>query len=67
MFRFAALEHPEHAQVIARVLAIPPKRFDRVIVSFLTKDEVQALLAPPTATPGSLLAAFAVTAHVRAG
>lgn len=47
MFRFAALEHPEHAEVIARVLAIPQKRFDRVIVSFLTKDEVQALLAVP--------------------
>jgi integrase/recombinase XerD len=47
MFRFAALEHPEHAEVIARVLAIPRKRFERVIVSFLTKDEVQALLAAP--------------------
>ena len=47
MFRFAALEHPEHAEVIARVLAIPQKRFDRTIVSFLTKDEVQALLAVP--------------------
>ncbi len=47
MFRFAALEHPEHAEVIARVLAIPQKRFERAIVSFLTKDEVQALLAAP--------------------
>ncbi len=47
MFRFAALEHPEHAEVIARVLAIPQKRFERDIVSFLTKDEVQALLAVP--------------------
>ncbi|WP_343577518.1 tyrosine-type recombinase/integrase [Mycobacterium sp.] len=47
MFRFAALEHPEHAEVIARVLAIPQKRFERAIVAFLTKDEVQALLAAP--------------------
>jgi site-specific recombinase XerD len=47
MFRFAALEHPEHAEVIARVLAIPQKRFDRAIVSFLSKDEVKALLAVP--------------------
>jgi site-specific recombinase XerC len=29
LFSYAALRHPEHAAVIARVLAIPPKRFDR--------------------------------------
>jgi site-specific recombinase XerD len=29
MFRYAALEHPEHAELITRVLAIPPKRSDR--------------------------------------
>src|SRR3954447_25758058 len=28
-FTFAALRHPEHAETIARVLAIPPKRYDR--------------------------------------
>ncbi len=28
LFRYAALRHPEHAAVIQRVLAIPPKRFD---------------------------------------
>ena len=32
-FRFAALRHPEHAAVIARVLAIPTKRCERAIVS----------------------------------
>jgi site-specific recombinase XerD len=47
LFRFAALRHPEHADVIARVLAIPAKRFDRALISFLTKDEVNALLAAP--------------------
>ena len=47
LFRFAALRHPEHAGLIGRVLAIPPKRFDRQIVSFLTDDEVRALLAAP--------------------
>ncbi|SDB80401.1 Site-specific recombinase XerD [Raineyella antarctica] len=45
LFRFAALAHPEHADTIARVLAIPPKRFDRALVSYLTEDEVDALLA----------------------
>ena len=47
LFRFAALRHPEHADVIARVLAIPAKRFDRALISFLTKDEVNSLLAAP--------------------
>jgi integrase/recombinase XerD len=47
LFRFAALRHPEHAAVIARVLAVPTKRFDRAIVSYLTAEEVDALLAAP--------------------
>ena len=47
MFRFAALAHPEHAELIARVLAIQPKRADRTIVTFLTDTEVDALLAAP--------------------
>ncbi|MGH8991390.1 MAG: site-specific integrase, partial [Acidimicrobiia bacterium] len=32
LFKFAALRHPEHAALIGRVLAIPPKRYDRQIV-----------------------------------
>jgi site-specific recombinase XerD len=47
LFRYAALRHPEHAQVIQRVLAIPHKRFDRALVSFLTREETAALLAAP--------------------
>lgn len=47
IYRFAALEHPEHAELIQRVLAIPTKRFDRTDVSFLDDDEVDALLAAP--------------------
>jgi integrase/recombinase XerD len=47
LFRFAALRHPEHAQVIERVLAIPAKRFDRALVTYLTHDEIDALLAAP--------------------
>jgi integrase/recombinase XerD len=47
LFRFAALRHPEHAATIARVLAIPPKRFERRLVTFLTEVEVDALLAAP--------------------
>lgn len=44
LFRFAALAHPEHAESIARVLAIPPKRFDRALITYLTEPEVDALL-----------------------
>lgn len=47
LFRFAALRHPEHAATIARVLAIPQKRFERALVTFLTEEEVDALLAAP--------------------
>jgi site-specific recombinase XerD len=45
LFSYAALHHPEHAASIQRVLAIPPKRFERNLVTFLTDDEVDALLA----------------------
>jgi len=45
LFRFAALTHPEHAQTIARVLAIPPKRFDQALVTYLDEPEMDALLA----------------------
>src|SRR5215217_3786518 len=47
LFSFAALRHPEHALLIQRVLAIPPKRFTKRIVSFLTATEIAALLAAP--------------------
>ena len=47
LFRYAALRHPEHAEVIARVLAIPPKRYDKALVTWLTEPETAALLAAP--------------------
>ena len=47
LFRFAALRHPEHAELISRVLAIPVKRAERAIVAFLTAEEADALLAAP--------------------
>jgi site-specific recombinase XerD len=50
LFRFAAMAHPEHAALIARVLAIPPKRQDKTVVTFLTEPEVDALLAAPDRT-----------------
>jgi site-specific recombinase XerD len=50
LFRFASLRHPEHAALIERVLSIPSKRFERGLVSFLTDEEVEALLGVPDAT-----------------
>ena len=47
LFSFAALRHPEHALLIQRVLAIPPKRFDKRLVAFLTAAEITALIAAP--------------------
>jgi site-specific recombinase XerD len=47
LFKYAALRHPEHAAVIARVLAIPPKRFERQTVTYLTRPETTALLNAP--------------------
>jgi site-specific recombinase XerD len=47
LFRYAALRHPDHAALIARVLVIPSKRFDRRLVTFLTEPEISALLAAP--------------------
>jgi integrase/recombinase XerD len=44
LFRFAALAHPEHAETISRVLAIPPKRFERALITYLAEPEVDALL-----------------------
>ena len=46
-FRYAAFEAPAHAAQIQRVLAIPSKRFTRTPVHFLTRPEVEALLAAP--------------------
>lgn len=47
LFAFLAVRLPEHAGLIQRVLAMPPKRYDQAGVCFLTADETSALLAAP--------------------
>jgi integrase/recombinase XerD len=47
LYRYAALRHPEHAAVIERVLAIPPKRFQSNLVTFLNEQELDALVCTP--------------------
>ena len=50
VFRFLAPREPAHAALIQRVVAIPQKRCDRRIVNFLTRPEVDAILASPDHT-----------------
>jgi site-specific recombinase XerD len=47
LFSYASLAHPEHAELIRRVLAIPPKRFDRPEITFLTQAQLASMLAAP--------------------
>src|SRR5207249_10047157 len=44
LFGYLALHHPEHASSIQRVLAIPAKRTERNLLTYLTEPEVDALL-----------------------
>ena len=46
-FQYAAYEEPSHAAQIQRVLAIPGKRHTRTLVHFLSRPEIDALLAAP--------------------
>ncbi len=46
-FRYIALEVPQFSGLIQRVLAIPNKRQARPLVGFLTRPEIDALLAVP--------------------
>lgn len=50
LFRYAATKAPEHAAVISQVLAIPPRRRERAIVSYLTDEEADTLIAAPDRT-----------------
>jgi integrase/recombinase XerD len=49
-FRFVSFEEPAHSALIQRVLAIPSKRHDKRQVEFLTRDEIEAILAAPDRT-----------------
>jgi len=47
LFNYAAFRHPDHAETIQRVLAIPAKKTERQLVSFLTDTETVALIQAP--------------------
>ena len=70
LFRYAALRCPEHAELIQRVLAIPSKRCEKPLVTFLTRTEAEALInAPDPGTPlgrrDQLLLALAIHTGLR--
>jgi len=46
-FRFVALREPESIAIATRVLAIPRKREDTKLIGYLTREEMDALLAAP--------------------
>jgi len=46
-FRYVALTEPAHALHCQRVLAMPSKRFERKLIEFLNRAEIEALLAAP--------------------
>lgn len=46
-FRYAAFEEPAHSGLIQCVLAMPSKRYEKKLVGFLTRQEIDSLLAVP--------------------
>lgn len=46
-FRLVALRDPASVALVSRILAIPVKRAEKKLVGYLTRDEVDALLAVP--------------------
>ena len=69
-FKYVALEEPCHSALAQRILAIPNKRFKRRLVEFLTRSEIDALLAAPdqstwTGRRDKVLLLFAVQTGLR--
>jgi integrase/recombinase XerD len=52
-FRLVALRDPDSVGIATRVLAIPVKRGDKKLVGYLTRDEMEAILAAPDRTQWS--------------
>ena len=49
-FKYVAMREPAHSALIQRVLAIPQKRFERNIVTFLEPSEADAVIDAPDRT-----------------
>ncbi len=53
--RYVSIRDPASLPVAQRVLAIAGKRFDRPVLEFLSRDEIQALLDAPDREPPTAL------------
>ena len=50
---YASVRDPTSLPIVQRVLAIPPKRFDQPVLGYLSREEINALLAAPDRTTWS--------------
>ena len=50
-FRLVTLRDPASISIAQRVLAIPIKREDKKLIGYLTRPEIEALLAAPDRSP----------------
>jgi site-specific recombinase XerD len=50
LYRYASHQAPDQGQLIAQVLAIPPKRGPNPVMTYLTLAECEALIAAPDTT-----------------
>src|ERR1035437_6046735 len=46
-YRYAAYEDPTQSGLIQRILAMPAKRYEKKLIGFLTRPEIEAVLAVP--------------------
>ncbi len=51
--KYASFREPSSVLIVQRVLAIPLKRFQRPLLGFLSRDEIDAILAAPDASTWS--------------
>ena len=46
--QYVALREPETLPIVEQIMAIPTKRFNRTLIGFLTKEEVNAIIHAPS-------------------
>ena len=49
-FHYVSFQEPAHAEQCRRILAIPSKRYERRLIEYLSKEEIDALVAAPDKT-----------------
>jgi len=52
-FQYVAFQLPEYSSLVQRVLAIPGKKYERVLVEYLSDEETRAILDAPDRTTWS--------------